>query len=113
MNGLRLSIRIKNFADVRYWLSRMTDAEILRCVSPERHELCDEAATGIYYQDEAEFYPSCDLHWPRHPQWSGHTRWRGYRIEVAVIPDKAQEWLASLNEEERKLITAEAYQREG
>lgn len=111
MNGLALHYRVGSFQEARAFVERCIAAGIARCVSPEREEKCDEAATHIYWQDQAEWYPCCDRHAVAGAQWTGSTRWRGRSVEVVVISDLAQPWLSDLPRDEQERITLEAYER--
>ena len=111
MNGLALHRQVASFQEARTFAECCLRAGIARCVSPERAERCEDAATHIYWQDQAEWYPCCDRHAVSGPQWTGSTRWRALSVEVCVIADLAQAWLADLPREEQERIELEVYER--
>ena len=110
--GLYLQIWVANFIDMKLFIDRCVRAGIVCCLSPERTQLCDNPATFVFWQDQAEWYPCCDEHDPGPPQWTGSTRFYPHHLELAVIPDKARAWLAGLSAEERSHITKHKYKRE-
>lgn len=113
LDGLALKRVVKSFEEMKLWLDRAQVAGILRCVSPERKGLCHQVATKIHWQDQAEFYPCCDAHFPWGiGQWQGSTAFQMNMLELIVIPGLASMWLGSLKEEERAGWHKEAYRRE-
>jgi hypothetical protein len=79
--GVDLTRYTATFADLRCAAESLIQVRALVCVSPNRHTRCDEPATRIFWQDQAEFYPCCDSHWPGGEQWTGSTRFpRGGRM---------------------------------
>ena len=110
-DGLSLQIFVHSFADMKYWIDRFMGAKILRCLSPMRKEMCDEVATKIFWQDQAEWYPCCPKHDPGPPQWTGNTHFSLHVMDLPVIPEKAIEWLNTLESEDRKRISIEEYER--
>lgn len=122
-DGLSLRMPVRSFQQMKHFVERAVRAGVVVCVSPERQELCDNPATMIYWVDQAEWYPCCSAHNPRlsyerdHPgwgdgQWTGHTRFYPYVLDLCVIPSKAEAWLATLSAEERSKIRKEWYVRE-
>lgn len=93
-DGLSLNIDFRTFSEMRVFLHRLVDAGIVRCLSPMRHELCDEPAVMVFWQDQAEYYPCCEHHIEHGEQWTGSTRVVDGYLSICVIPDKAREWLA-------------------
>lgn len=119
MQGLSIKRFFDNFQDMRAFLEAMVNDGIVRCLSPERDELCDDPATRIFWQDQAEWYPCCDEHWPVYwmyelyeGQWTGSTPFTPCIIDVPVIADKASEWLAKLPSDTRVQITTVKYVRQ-
>lgn len=111
-DGLTLRRRVDGFHQMRWFVEKVVHAGIARCVSAERDDLCDNPATHVYWQDQAEWYECCDEHAMPYPQWSGSTRWTGNVAAVNVIPDLAFKWLDTLDAEELKLIKLAPYIRE-
>lgn len=109
--GLSLKIFVYNFHDMKYWIDRFMSAKILRCISPERKEICDNTVTKIFWQDPAEWYPCCDEHMPGPPQWTGSTRFSPHMMDLPVFPKEAIAWLVTLESEDRAKIKTEEYER--
>ena len=111
--GMLLSVRVDSFEFLRGFAEILLDAGILRCLSPDRFELCDAPATRIFWQDEAEWYPCCAAHWPRGEQWTGSTPFRLHRVDFPVIHDKAVAWLAQQDAPTWQVLRVSEYDREG
>ena len=111
MNGLALHYAVNSFWEARTFVERCVRAGIARCVSPERDARCEDAATHIHWQDQAEWYLCCNRHAVGGPQWTGSTMWRALSVEVCVIADLAQAWLADVPREEQERISLEVYER--
>jgi len=109
--GLFLRLWVANFPDMQLFIDRCVRAGIVRCLSPKRKDLCDNPATFVFWQDQAEWYPCCYEHDPGLSQWEGSTRFYPHYLELPVIPGKAMAWLAGLSAEERSHITKRAYER--
>lgn len=97
--GIEVGRYMSHFADMRATADSLLRAGALVCVSPGRHARCDKPATAIFWQDEAEFYPCCDEHWPHCDQWCGNTRFpRGGRTAMFLCfaerigPEVDQVW---------------------
>jgi len=54
---------------------------------------CDQSATHVFWQDQAEWYCRCDAHREHGQMWTGHTRWNPSSFGLNVIPEKARAWL--------------------
>ena len=99
LSGVDLQRWFPTFQDLRGAAESLLLACALVCVSPERHERCDNPATAIFWQDQAEFYPCCAEHWPGGEQWTGSTRFpRGGRMggflcfDERIGPDVLEVW---------------------
>ena len=110
--GMSIKARFRSFDRMWRFVTECVSKGFVRCVGPEREALCDVPARHIFWQDEAEWYPCCVPHWPGGYQWTGHTSWPGGYVELCVIPEKAEAWLASLPPKKRKRIKVEYYERE-
>lgn len=110
--GMELVIEVRGFADAKLWIDRALVGGVLRCLSPNRTGLCEQAALSVFWQDQAEWYPCCDAHREYGEQWSGSTRWNPYEMSLLVIPEKAGAWMEELAPEYReKIIKVEEYER--
>lgn len=103
--GKSLIIQVRGFSDAQRWIRRCLDAGILKCTGGN----CWHAATHVFWQDQAEWYPLCDEHHEIGRQWSGSTRWNPSSFSLAVLPDKVDEWLTSLDPDYCKFVTLEEY----
>ena len=111
--GMLLSARVESFEILRALSEQLLAVGILRCLSPERLELCDAPATLIFWQDEAEWYPCCSLHWPGGEQWTGSTPFRLHRVEFPVIAELASAWLAKQDAATLGFLRVSEYDRGG
>ncbi len=110
-DGLTLGRFAPDLEQMKAFLYRCLEAGILPCTSPERTEQCDAPARSIWWQDGAEWYPCCDAHRPQGEEWTGSTRFQPGWLQLVVIADKAEAWLATLTSEEQGSIELERYVR--
>jgi hypothetical protein len=104
--GKQLIILVRGFHDAQMWINRCTDARIVKCAGGD----CWHAATHVFWQDRAEWYPLCDDHRDYGQQWSGSTRWEPSEFSLAVLPDKIDAWLTTQgNELELGILRVEDY----
>jgi hypothetical protein len=96
-DGVQLKRWFSSFAEFRFFLRQLVRLQAVICLSPNRTERCDAPAIGIFFQDEAEWYPCCVAHWPTGPQWTGHTKYSsGYRV-INLFVDKLSEVDAAID----------------
>lgn len=111
--GWELIVRnVNGFGHARMIIHDLVRAGIVRCLSPHREDLCDNPATSVLWQDQAEWYPCCDQHADYGEQWTGSTHWNPSAFAILVIPDKCREWLKALKPEDRKQYKVRKYERE-
>jgi hypothetical protein len=102
--GYELIVRnVRGFDDARSKMHDLIREGIVKCGQ------CDQAATSIFFQDQAEFYIRCPSHPEHGPQWTGSTRWNPSSFSVNVLKDKAEEWLSNLSFDDRKRYKLESY----
>src|SRR5689334_20282830 len=77
MAGLEIKRWFANVQALKETLRAFLSKRALVCLSPNRSERCDTPATGIFWQDDLEWYPCCDKHFPSQSQGCGSTRMRG------------------------------------
>lgn len=111
LDGLELRKHVNNWHEMRSFVEWVVRAGIARCASPERDALCNNPATRVYWQDQAEWYVCCDEHAIWHPQWSGSTRWHGSVASILVDPEKTEQWLKTLSPEQKQGLRAKWYTR--
>lgn len=99
----KIIIRVSGFHDAKDWMYRILRAGIATCSS------CDQIASRIYWQDQAEWYFECGDHYTPHDMWSGHTRWNPSVFSKRVDPEKARAWIATLEPDERDRIRLQEY----
>lgn len=104
-DGLAFTVPVNGFQDARAQLYTLIQARIVKCTGGH----CNNPATHVYWQDQAEWYEHCEDHRDYGPQWTGSTRWRSSALSVAVLPEAAKTWLAGLPEEERQRYQVESY----
>jgi hypothetical protein len=92
MDGCEVTHWFSNLEDLQIAQRKLIDASALVCVSPLRHERCDDRATRIFWQDDCEWYPCCSRHFPGGEQWTGHTRFRGGDVSFQCFA-KIIKWL--------------------
>lgn len=103
--GKSITIQVHGFNDARAWISRCVSAGIVKCTGGN----CWNAATHTFWQDQAEFYHLCEQHREHGQQWTGSTRWNPSEFSLAVLPDKVDAWLSSLDPDLRQKVTLEDY----
>lgn len=111
-SGMLVSMYCRTFESLQIFVLDFVQSGSVRCLSPSRKKPCDNAATNVFWQDRAEWYPCCGDHLLEGPQWAGSTGFVPHRVELVVIPDKAEEFMNSLDERYRNDIQVEYYDRE-
>lgn len=96
--GVKVVIQVNGFQDAKQWIYRLVDAGVARCAE------CDSPATGVFWNDQAEWYCLCDNHMEYGRQWTGSTRWNPRSFSKIVIPDKAREWIETLSDSDKKRV---------
>lgn len=91
LEGMELTFRLRSIDELQMLLRRLLRRRALVCLSPNRKERCDSPATGVFWQDESEWYPCCDAHWPSGHQWLGHTRFYGYCTRLNLFAERVTE----------------------
>jgi hypothetical protein len=94
---------VRGFSDARMWINRMIREGVVKCGQ------CDQPATHVFWQDQAEWYCRCDAHPEVGEQWTGSTRWKPSNFGINVLQEAAQAWIATLEPYEREMVTLEAY----
>jgi hypothetical protein len=109
--GVEARRHCKTFQELRAFVDEVIRARVARCLSPDRTELCDSPAVRVYWQDQAEWYPCCELHTVNQDQWTGSTHFRPHVVEIPLLADRAEEWHRGLTAERRAMTILGRYPR--
>ncbi|TXH56112.1 MAG: hypothetical protein E6Q97_07205 [Desulfurellales bacterium] len=101
--GYRAVIEVDGFYDAKDWIYRCVAAGIVKCSQ------CDNPATGVWWNDRAEWYCECAQHRSYEPQWSGSTRWNPSSFGLRVFKDPAEAWMKALPEGERAKVSLRSF----
>lgn len=102
--GYEAIIEVDGFRDASRWIYRMIDAGIVECGQ------CEQPATHVFWQDQAEFYCRCNQHWEYGEQWTGSTRWNPQSFGMYVrSKEAAEEWRSTLTTDEQGRVKIESF----
>ncbi len=101
--GYELIIKVNGFDDARRWIYALIEQRIVKCGQ------CDQPATHVFWQDQAEWYCRCGEHREHGQQWTGSTSWRPVSFGLNVIKDTAADWLDKRDESIRKRVKLVEY----
>lgn len=103
--GKSLIIQVRGFNEAKNWIDRCVRDGIVKCGGGN----CWHAATHVFWQDRAEWYPLCEDHREYGQQWTGSTGWNPSSFSLAVLPDKIDAWMEALEPQYRKYMRVEDY----
>lgn len=100
-----ISGRFPDFHAKAAFLTACVRDDLCQCDS------CDNRATHIFWQDEAEYYYLCEDHRTHEQQWTGSTRGSSSFAFATTLPfEKAVSYIAKLPRNTRQYVHVEEMQ---
>lgn len=103
--ALAVVVRVCGFHDAKRWAYNLIREGMVKCEGGK----CDNPATHISWQDQAEWYALCNEHRMSGDMWTGSTRWNPREIRLTVLPSIAHKWYDELDPETKKKVKLEEY----
>lgn len=94
---------VNGFSGAKAWIYRLIHAGIVKCGQ------CDQPATHVFWQDQAEWYVRCDVHREYGEMWTGSTRWKPSSFSLNVLKEPARAWFRTLDSVERQQLRVRKY----